>query len=156
MKRQCNGCGAAYETSEAVCPRCGTIGPDHQVSCEKHAGERAVACCVVCGKPVCGDCMTMQGSQCFCDDPAHQEVMRESELLQRVSSEFESDMIRTNLKQAGIGTSAFSRRQHLEAFWLVNRDDVKIFVPRGSAEHARSVLRSLGLTQAEHEPGGNP
>lgn len=98
--------------------------------------------------------MTMQGSECLCDDPAHQEMKRESELLLRLSSEFESDMIRTNLKQAGIRTSVFSRRRHLEAFWLDN--DVRVFVPRGSAENARSVLRSLGLAQTEHEPEGNP
>jgi len=154
MTQQCNGCGAAYEAADALCPRCGTISSGREISCENHAGERAVACCVVCGKPVCGDCMTRQDGQCFCDDPVHQEMVRDSDLLLKMSSEFESDMIRINLKQAGVQTTVFARRRHLEAFWLDNQDDVRVFVPRASVEHARSILRSLGLAQTEHEPEG--
>lgn len=145
----CRNCGTAFNLADAVCPRCGTTVPaatgDTLMECQNHLQQPAVACCTVCGKPVCGDCATTRDGIFFCNSPGHQGIHADWLPFMTLKSEFESDMICRNLQQAGIETAAFAQHAHSEAFWLGDRRTVKVFVRRDSLQASRALLESLGL-----------
>lgn len=149
MTELCRNCQAPFDPADIVCPQCGmtvlTAAKQSVMECQNHPQQSAIACCIVCGKPVCGDCTTTRDGVCFCSNPEHQKIHSEWELLMRVKSEFESDMICRNLQQAGIETVAFAQHVHSETFWLGAKRTVRVFVRRGSFPSGRSLLESLGL-----------
>src|SRR3990172_1664840 len=104
---QCHHCRTEVLENDVLCPSCGAIvvrSEDEEIACENHTGEQAIACCVVCGKPVCGDCATSRAGVFLCDIPEHQEVAGKWAVVTVAENSFEADMLRANLVHAGIQT----------------------------------------------------
>lgn len=143
---KCDRCGQPRVLSEVDCPVCGRILSEAEgVGCEVHEGATAVACCSVCGKPMCGDCAVWTGSQFLCNVPAHKEVADDWQVIARCSSVFEADMIMTNLRQGEFKPMAFSPGEFTVSFWHSGLSTARVFVRKGESEGARRLLQALAL-----------
>lgn len=143
---QCDRCGNAVNGTD-LCPSCGAILGLPAPECELHADLPAVARCVVCGKPVCGDCATRRGGRFFCEAPSHRDVASETTVLAVCSSPFEADMIRENLAQAGLEVIAFARNEFNSLALLPLPSVVDVRIRSDQAGQAREILKKLALDE---------
>lgn len=144
----CDRCGQPRASSEVDCAACGWILPGTEaVGCEVHEGVDAVACCVVCGKPLCGDCAVWTESKFLCNVPAHKDVADGWEVVARCSSVFEADMILTNLRQGEFKPVAFSPGEFTVSFWHPALATARVFVRKDESEGARKLLQTLALVE---------
>lgn len=140
----CERCGAGFEGDP--CRSCGHWPASGDApDCELHTGVRAVACCVVCGRPVCGDCAVWTGSSFLCDDPEHRQIADEWPVVAHCTTVFEADVVAENLRQAGLTPRSFARGDHASLFWFPSLSDACVRVGKAEAEGALSLLRSLAL-----------
>lgn len=144
----CPHCNALIGEKRSFCVECGMLQKSNlseSVECENHAGEQAIGLCMICGKPVCGDCAVTSEGKIFCDNVQHQEMFT-SWLTVHVSDfEFESDMIRQNLANAGMESKVFSSHDHGGTYWLPDVKLVRVMVPNKLKERALHILRDLHL-----------
>lgn len=148
MKR-CSHCNAILTTDSYFCAYCGFIVPnalqENPFECENHSAQIAIAVCVVCGKPVCGDCAIAKDQKFFCDSSEHIKIDGEYAVIHSCESEFEMDMIRQNLLQAGIRSLSFSFYDHIGTYWNPGHALVQVRVLQSQANQATDILRNLGL-----------
>lgn len=145
---RCVQCGVPLEHVRSFCLHCGTLQEDNlhePLECGNHAGQRAVGLCIVCGKPVCGDCAVTSEGRMLCDVVDHRTKATSWSSIHRSDFVFESDMIRQNLINAGIEAKIFSFRDHLETFWLQDTQFVRVMVPAHEREKALGLLQQLYL-----------
>ena len=64
-ERNCGVCGGLLAGDEAFCPACGAAFEDAP-ACGSHPGEPALARCVVCARPLCGDCALERDGRSVC------------------------------------------------------------------------------------------
>lgn len=107
--------------------------------CDKHDDMMAVGTCVVCGKPVCGDCAITIDGRIFCEDRLHPAISAEMHELVTTATIFEMELIAENLRANGVDVHWFDVGQHSTP------DGVKLFVKRASAESATTILKTLDL-----------
>ena len=151
--RHCPECATLIGEENLFCTFCGVTTALSRMECENHSGERAIGVCIVCGKPVCGDCSVTVQKSLFCDQPEHQTTQKEWAVIFTSESEFESDAIRRNLEFAGMETKVFSMRDHVATFWFDEFAIVRVMVRQSEKERALVVLEELQLLNgpAEHQ-----
>lgn len=157
MNRSCVQCSSPINDTDYSCGVCGGINAlpgGERIECENHPTEPAVAVCVLCGKPVCGDCATSVQEKSFCDDKNHQSVFADWSVVFEGRSGFEADMMVRNLEQAGLEVRSFDRQLHAAVIWLDVRPRVDVRVRKNKAADAMEVLRSLQLLDEIHKSGG--
>ncbi|MEX0602443.1 MAG: hypothetical protein WD295_03820, partial [Bacteroidota bacterium] len=108
-----------------------------------------------CGKPVCNDCAVTEHGAVFCDLAVHRTLSAQWSILHEGDSDFESDMIRTNLEQDGIPSLSFSVRDHVGTYWLPEASMVKIHVRNEDLDRARQVLRFVLEGEGSRRDGSN-
>ncbi|HLA68962.1 MAG TPA: DUF2007 domain-containing protein [Bacteroidota bacterium] len=148
----CRHCRTEVAESDVLCSSCGAIvlhSEEEEIACENHTGEKAIACCVVCGKPVCGDCATSRENAFLCDIPEHHQVAGMWALAMLAESPFEADMVRANLVHAGIQTRVADPRDFAGTLNFRPHLRVRVLVERSSLESARELLRSFQLMGPE-------
>ena len=146
----CPQCKNELLPQAAWCPQCGIVQPaTEQIDCENHASELAIGLCVLCGKPVCGDCALSVEGKTFCENAQHQSIFRDWSVAHESDFEFESDMIRHNIAAAGIETMVFSFRNFLGTFWLKDMKPVRVLVPNAKHQQARETLMKLRLIEQQ-------
>lgn len=147
--KHCSHCNAVLATDGYFCAHCGFIAPNMQqenpLECENHFAQTAIAICVVCGKPVCGDCAIAKDQKFFCDSSEHIKIDGEYAVIHSCESEFETDMVQHNLLQAGIRSLSFSFYDHIGTYWSPGHARVQVRVLQSQADQATDILRNLGL-----------
>lgn len=155
--KTCSCCGSGLLDQGLFCTVCGMIGEQggDVLSCENHAGEKAIAVCVVCGKPVCGDCATKASNTFHCNIVEHQTIARTWSVLHRSDTVFVADMIVCNLLHAGVEVKVFDRRAHSALYRSGFQAGVDVLVRQDAVNEAQSLLSSLHLTDFDSDKG-NP
>lgn len=147
--KQCSYCNSILAAGAFVCSQCGFISSNgvqkNSLECENHPDQIAIAVCIVCGKPVCGDCAIAKDQFFFCDSGEHIKINGEYAVIYSCESEFEADMIRQNLHQAGIRSLSFSFYNHIGTYWSQDHALVHLRVLQSQVNQAMDILRSLGL-----------
>lgn len=145
----CLHCGHPQQADTLSCAACGFINQRseeaRQIECENHSGEHAVGRCLVCGKPVCGDCAVNASGKFFCDSVEHPRIFESWKVIYTCESEFESDFIQRNLTDREIPCQVFAVHNHVGVYWLEGGNEVRVLVPNNLATSAWDVLQSLGL-----------
>ncbi|MBI3585918.1 MAG: hypothetical protein HY088_02170 [Ignavibacteriales bacterium] len=147
--KHCSHCPSILAAGAYFCSQCGFISSNgvqkNLLECENHSDQIAIAVCIVCGKPVCGDCAIAKDKKFFCDSGEHINIDGEYVVIYSCESEFEADMIRQNLHQAGIRSLSFSFHNHVGTYWNQDRALVQLRVSQSQAHQATDILRNLGL-----------
>ena len=145
----CQACGRLAHDKDLFCLTCGHLlyrTDGTKPDCENHDTEPAVGSCVVCGKPVCGDCAVTFENRIFCNDQEHLLFLQTWSLIHLTESEFDADAVTRNLHSAGILTRVYSARTHASMYWHGRYAPVRVFVAKDIAEKAKAMLVDLQLS----------
>ena len=158
---KCSFCSEQLPQNACICLSCGRFDRSlpEVVNCENHSDEEAIGICVLCGKPVCGDCsLTVPARQSrsggqgktFCDNLEHQTTFSEWAIVHETMFEFEAELIERNLQQAGFECRVYCLRDHIETFWLEEVRLTRVMVRNERARDARELLQQLWLIPDPH------
>jgi hypothetical protein len=151
----CPHCHRTNTEGAFFCTDCGrALCEQDVVECENHPGTHAIGICVVCGKPVCGDCSVMKENKLYCDDVSHSRLMSVHAKLAAVGTEFEADMIVKNLSLNGVQAVQFSAKKFSHFCRLKDDQLTSIFVKIESIEKARGLIDEMGLDEFVIQEGG--
>jgi hypothetical protein len=139
----CVHCSHEIRSVEDACAWCGRWQNGHMPMCETHSTTPSIGLCVVCARPLCGDCARRENGRLFCDDPAHPAFMADHTLVATFESEFDADWLMMHLRRAGIPATAFAFREHVSSWWFPLAGGVRVFIPSSNVEAARTLLADL-------------
>lgn len=145
---KCRNCQSMLVDALIFCARCGSIANRESaepILCETHPEERAAGLCVVCFKPVCGDCAVTLEGRTFCDVPLHRQLHSDWRPVYSAPSEFQADMVQKNLAGVGIESKTFSARDHCSLHWHESQDFVRVLARSSDSAKALETLRDLEL-----------
>jgi hypothetical protein len=109
------------------------------MNCENHLQMKAVGTCVICGKPVCGDCSISHDGKTFCDDAMHSNILDAYVLFAETETIYDADLITKNLHSNGIECLSFNQAQ----YDVTNHPT--IYVVNQKYAEAETTLQSLDL-----------
>jgi hypothetical protein len=147
--KTCKNCSTQLPTEQQCCEVCGAlIEPceenDFTVECETHSDHCATGLCVICGRPVCSECLVKSAEKILCNDHEHSILLQEWNVMYQSDSEFETDALVRNLANGGMETKTFSLHDHVATYWL-NENRVRLFVKKSEEEKAKALLKELNL-----------
>jgi len=145
---KCRACGAESPVGVFFCSCCGRpLAEGEPIECENHVGVRAAGVCVLCGKPVCGDCASSEGGRTFCEDVSHRRLTKTHSLLGRASSEGEAELIAKNLQAAGISVAVFPGRSFFYLSRLTGEERTAIYTAKEEIPDAVRIIGNDDLTE---------
>ena len=154
---KCGHCHRVNAEAALFCAACGYGLRAHDVvECENHSGTIAVGICVVCGKPVCGDCSVAREHRLYCDDVTHSQLTTAHTKFAAVAAEFEADMIVKNLSSNGVPALKYSAKKFSQFCFLTDNHSVSIFVTTESIEEARRLIEEMDLEEFLIHESGTP
>lgn len=149
---KCIRCKVINADDVLFCRNCGILFHlDTNVECENHSGRDALGICVVCGKPVCDDCMKTGEGKIYCDDAAHPQVPVTHTRLGAAISDFSADLVAKNLVANGIAALVFSQHRYSHFYRFTDDAPASIFVRKEMAEAAHRLLEEMDLTDFLHQ-----
>jgi len=152
----CEFCLEHLDQEQKFCPNCGMlqaamIEEGDEVECENHPEMDAVGICVVCGKPVCGDCAVKRQGRILCENDEHISIAQGWAVVCTMSTEYEAQMVRANLETAGIQCLVFSQRDHVYFLTVGDMATVNVMVPKERFFEAQEFLRKMDLFEEGNE-----
>lgn len=151
----CSHCGSPMDARAFLyCSYCGAVNPeiasDQGLVCDTHVENRAVGFCVVCGKPVCEECLESSGNRLLCDDPRHRTMLNDWKVIYTFDFEYEAAMLYANLEQQDIESEVFSKPNPDTTATLPRPTIVEVLVPKKQFAAAQEIAKTLGLTDDEN------
>ena len=147
----CDNCGERIEKDVEYCPYCGIIRLKEEIECENHPGRPAVAVCIVCGKPVCSACRKTRMHKTFCDDDKHIRMYQNWAVAYISMTEYEAEMIKANLENAGIEAMIFNQQDHAYFLTVGSMARVNVMVRSDQIGEAKKIIDSLTTGADDHE-----
>ena len=148
-----------FENAEAAffCSACGHALRLHdEIECDNHSGANAIGICVVCGKPVCGDCSVARDNKLYCCDVAHSQLTTAYTKLGDTASEFDADLLIKNLSSNGVPVVQYSAKKFSQFCSLSDGRRVSIFVKTEFTDEARRLIEEMDLDEFLIHEGGRP
>lgn len=148
---QCSRCHFPVELRATFCPQCGFLQEANRtppLDCENHIGEPAIGLCVVCGKPVCGDCASTVTGKFVCEHREHKTLAEHWSVVHVCTFPFEGDMVVQNLINASYAAKLFSFQDHVGLRWVEDTARVQVLVPHEQRDAARKLLNQLQLSES--------
>lgn len=146
----CEFCSERVEEAAKFCPHCGMLqgnllSEDEEIECENHPQIEAIGMCVVCGKPVCGDCAVKRQGKILCENDEHIKIAQNWAVVYTTGTEYEAQMVRANLENAGFPCVVFSQRDHAYFLTVGDMAVVNVMVPKNRLFEAQEFLRRMDL-----------
>jgi preprotein translocase subunit SecY len=101
-REACGSCGGLMAGGEPFCPSCGAAF-EGAPSCPTHPDAPALACCVVCERPLCDDCARRGDGRFVCADHTGIAFVEGWAVVSAVETPIEAEGLRRRLAVAGIG-----------------------------------------------------
>jgi hypothetical protein len=143
----CPNCEEFVTKDDTFCDNCGIILPkipaEEAPECENHPDVEAIGGCVVCGKPVCEECATEQNGRIFCENDDHLNMHQGFVVAYTTSTDYEAEMIKSNLEGAGIHATVFNQHDHVYFTNMGMLALVNVMVPRAQLEDAQEIIMAL-------------
>lgn len=142
----CNNCGSANSGNVLFCRVCGmSIGGSESVECESHPAARATGICVVCGRPVCGDCSMSKDASVFCMDATHAQLLETHVRFAYAENEFDADVVARNLSAHDVPTTVFPLKKYSHLHRFTDNPSVSLLVAKDKHETALQIVDELDL-----------
>jgi hypothetical protein len=149
---RCTNCGESIQEETEYCTLCGIIRIDPAgIECENHRDRAAVAVCIVCGKPVCKECRKVRMNKTFCEDDKHIRTYQNWAVAYVSSTEYEAEMVKANLENAGIESMIFNQRDHAYFLTVGSMARVNVMVPSDRIHDAHKVIDTLNFESDDDE-----
>ncbi len=148
----CPNCKEQIQDEAEYCPVCGVLLIDNQdIECENHQTIPAVAVCIICGKPVCQKCRKTRMNKTFCEDDKHVRVYQSWAVAYVSSTEYEAEMVKANLENAGIEAMIFNQQDHAYFLTVGSMARVNVMVPNDRMNEAKNVIETLNFEADDNE-----
>ncbi len=152
----CFNCEEMLVKKADFCPHCGylqvdLLEDDEEIMCEKHNSVEAVGICIICSKPICGDCAVERNSKLFCDNDEHIKMAEDWVVVFTTNTEYEAAMIKANLEGGGMPCLIFSQRDHAYFITIGDMAVVNVMVPKERLDEAQAYLKKMDLFSGESE-----
>ncbi len=149
----CSNCAERIQKSAEYCPYCGIIRvhPGPGLECENHPDNPAIAVCIICGKAVCSICRKVKMNKTFCEDDKHAKVYENWVIAYTSATEYEAEMVKANLENAGIGCMIFNQQDHAYFLTVGSMARVNVMVPKNELAAATEIIDSIRTDTGEHE-----
>jgi hypothetical protein len=150
----CFNCEELLLVKSNFCPHCGMLQvdlleDDEEIMCDKHSNIEAIGICVVCSKPICGDCAIERDNRLFCDNDEHIKIFEDWAVVFTTSTEYEAEMIKANLEGGKIPCMIFSQRDHAYFMTIGDMAVVNVMVPKKRLTEAEAYLKKMDLFNDE-------
>ena len=143
----CPRCEEPVLPTDTFCDHCGVLQPAKNTEkgpeCATHPELAAIAGCIICGKPVCAECANEIEGKYFCDNDSHHELHQDYVVVYRSSAEYEAEMIRANLENAGIDVQLFDQHGHIYFVDIGEMALVSVMVRKDEIEHATEIVNAI-------------
>lgn len=153
--RFCDNCDGQIAGDSEYCVECGIVFEKDEgetsIECETHPGAPAAGVCIVCGKPVCGECAISKKGKVFCDDDEHVKIYQNWAVVYTSAAEYEAEMVKANLELDGIKALVFSQVDHAYFIPMSRLASVNVMVPKEKLPKAREILKRLRSGEEEDE-----
>lgn len=150
--KQCRNCKESIQAESEYCPLCGILQiENHDIVCENHEDTPAVAVCIICGKPVCVRCRKTKMNKTFCEDDKHIRVYQHWAIAYISMTEYEAEMIKANLENAGIEAMIFNQQDHAYFLTVGSMARVNVMVPNDRVNEAQKIIESLTFETDDNE-----
>ena len=151
---KCTRCMEINADDVLFCRQCGFF-VDHAttIDCENHSGKDAIGLCVICGKPVCNDCINMVEGRSYCDEAAHARVPATYAKLAGTISVFGADLVAKNLAANGIPALVFSQHRYAHFYRFTDDSPASIFVTKEMLDAAHRLVEDTDLTDFFYQYG---
>lgn len=153
---RCPACEEPISSDDVFCDTCGTLvlpeDAPNLPDCEAHAGVAAVAGCVVCGIPLCEECMTEADGKHFCRKDEHVVVQQGYAIVFRTANEYEADMLVANLQGADIPALVFNQHDHSYFVGVGALALVNVMVPAHQTRQALEIIEAIMSESGEDLP----
>lgn len=151
---KCIRCKIFNADEVLFCRNCGLlVRRGESLECENHSGWGAVGICVLCGKPVCNDCVRMWEGKAYCDVAAHAQVPVTHDRLSAAISEFGADLVAKNLVSNGIAALVFSQHRYSHFYRFTDDAPASIYVRKEMTEAAHRLVEEMDLAEFLHQNG---
>ena len=100
--RNCGVCGGRLAGGEAFCPACGAAFAD-AAACGAHPGVPALSRCVVCARPLCGECALERDGRSVCREHGGIAFVEGWAVAAVTETPLEAEGLRRRLAAAGLG-----------------------------------------------------
>ena len=153
----CASCEELIDPKTSFCRHCGVFRPEgsettERVTCEKHKERRATGRCVFCGKPVCDECAVIRNGRIFCDNDEHVKMMSDWVTAYSTSTQYEAQMIKSNLEGAGIPAVVFSQNDRMYFTTVGDLAVTEVMVPKHFLDDARRYLETMERDRPHDQP----
>jgi hypothetical protein len=149
---QCHNCNESIQSEAEYCPVCGLLRIDSRdIECENHRDRPAIAVCIICGKPVCRTCRKIRLHKTFCEDDKHIRVYQNWAVAYISSTEYEAEMVKANLENAGIEALIFNQQDHAYFLTVGSMARVNVMVPNNRVIEAKQIIESLNFDADDNE-----
>lgn len=139
----CVHCAHEIRSIEEACTWCGRWQNGHMPMCETHPTAPSIGLCVVCARPLCGDCARREDGRLTCEDPAHASFAARHALVATFDSEFDADWLAVLFHRSGIPSTTFAFRQYASSWWFPLKEGVRLFIPAEHVNAARTLLADV-------------
>ena len=143
---KCPRCATLHTGSALFCRQCGySYAGQNEIACDTHEEAPAIGVCVVCGKPVCGDCSVTAARKIYCDDPTHVSLDATCVLFGTSTTLFDAELVARNLSANGVEVHTFFPQ--VFSFFGSLTDDLrpKVYVESDRRNTAISLIEDLDL-----------
>ncbi len=149
---ECPNCKEQIQDEAEYCPVCGVLLVGNEdIACENHSNIPAVAVCIICGKPVCQKCRKTKMHKTFCEDDKHIRVYQSWAVAYVSSTEYEAEMVKANLENAGIESMIFNQQDHAYFLTVGSMARVNVMVPNDRINDAKKVIDTLNFEADDNE-----
>jgi hypothetical protein len=158
----CPKCEEYFPAEDTFCDHCGVLLPlpeGREVpECENHPPLSAVGGCIICGKPLCEECIHEIEGKFFCTDDLHFNLHQDYVVAYTTSTDYEAEMIKANLDGAGIDAMIFNQHDHVYFLNMGVLAQVNVMVPKSQIEKAQQIIISIfeDQPQSDTEASGEP
>lgn len=168
---RCPACSDEVTSDSDFCPHCGELFEmSDGVRCARHAGNTAVAVCIICRNTVCRECGVRRRGRWLCPDHRAVTVEQDWALVIQTPDINRAELVRSVLESAGYTVVARNFGPNT-AVWEGGGDSLmsrhalnrpaKLFVPIPEYEGATATLNdwessAASITDNEHTNDERP
>lgn len=155
--RFCPHCKGFVTEDDTFCDTCGRIQQlpmrKDRPECSTHFDRDAVAGCVLCGKPLCAECVRTIDDISYCEDDSHYRINQEYTDVYKTSDDIEAQMLKANLEGAGIDAVVFNQHDHVYYVTMGMLAIVKVMVRRKDEKRAQEIIQDILSTSINGNGG---
>ncbi|UCF06782.1 MAG: DUF2007 domain-containing protein [bacterium] len=138
----CETCGNCVGTDDEYCRHCGAVF-EEGITCTEHPDTEAGSVCVICRRPLCGECTETKSGVSFCRQHNDYSFFNNWAVVYTTGTESDAQMIQERLEVHDIPCVVDSRKDSVWGVTFGPLAEIGILVPFEYVLRAEESFRKL-------------